>query len=53
MTMTRTPAGDAGSAASRQAPRRRFLRYALGGVVVAAAAGTAGFELVAHGVLPG
>jgi len=53
MTMTRTPAGDAGGAASRQAPRRRFLRYALGGVVVAAAAGTAGFELVSHGVLPG
>ena len=53
MTMTRTPAGDAGSAGGRQAPRRRFLRYALGGVVVAAAAGTAGFELVSHGVLPG
>ena len=53
MTTTRTPAGDAGGAASRQAPRRRFLRYALGGVVVAAAAGTAGFELVSHGVLPG
>ena len=51
--MTGTPAGDAGGAASRQAPRRRFLRYALGGVVVAAAAGTAGFELVSHGVLPG
>jgi enterochelin esterase-like enzyme len=51
--MTRTPAGDAGSAGGRQAPRRRFLRYALGGVVVAAAAGTTGFELVSHGVLPG
>jgi S-formylglutathione hydrolase FrmB len=51
--MTGTSAGDAGGAASRQAPRRRFLRYALGGVVVAAAAGTAGFELVSHGVLPG
>jgi enterochelin esterase-like enzyme len=50
MTMTSTPAGSAGR---RQAPRRRFLRYALGGVVVAAAAGTAGFELVSHGVLPG
>jgi enterochelin esterase-like enzyme len=51
--MTRTPAGDAGSTGGRPAPRRRFLRYALGGVVVAAAAGTAGFELVSHGVLPG
>jgi len=47
--MTRTP----GSAAGRPAPRRRFLRYALGGVVVAAAAGAAGFELVSRGVLPG
>lgn len=53
MTMTRTPADDAGSAGGRLAPRRRFLRYALGGVVAVAAAGTAGFELVAHGVLPG
>jgi S-formylglutathione hydrolase FrmB len=53
MTMTRTPAGDAGSAGGRQAPRRRFLRYALGGVVVAAAAGATGFELVSRGVLPG
>lgn len=33
--------------------RRRFLRYALGGVVAVAAAGAAGFELVDHGVLPG
>jgi hypothetical protein len=33
--------------------RRRFLRYALGGVVAVAAAGVAGFELVDHGVLPG
>jgi enterochelin esterase-like enzyme len=33
--------------------RRRFLHAALGGIVAAAAAGTAGFELVAHGVLPG
>ena len=47
--MTRTP----DSAGGRQAPRRRFLRYALGGVVVAAAAGAAGFELVNRGVLPG
>jgi enterochelin esterase-like enzyme len=53
MTMTRTPAGDAGSAGGRQAPRRRFLRYALGGVVAAAAAGATGFELVSRGVLPG
>jgi S-formylglutathione hydrolase FrmB len=49
MTMTRT----SDSAAGRQAPRRRFLRYALGGVVVAAAAGATGFELVSRGVLPG
>jgi len=48
--MTQTPPGGAGS---RQAPRRRFLRYALGGVVAVAAAGAAGFELVGHGVLPG
>jgi S-formylglutathione hydrolase FrmB len=33
--------------------RRRFLRYALAGVTVAAAAGAAGFELVEHGLLPG
>ncbi len=53
MTVTRRHAGDAGGAGNRLAPRRRFLRYALGGVVVAGAAGAAGFELVAHGVLPG
>jgi enterochelin esterase-like enzyme len=35
------------------ASRRRFLRYALGGIVAVAAAGAAGFELVGHGVLPG
>jgi len=34
-------------------PRRRFLRHALAGVVVVAAAGATGFELVSHGVLPG
>jgi enterochelin esterase-like enzyme len=33
--------------------RRRFLRSALAGVTVVAAAGAAGFELVDHGVLPG
>jgi S-formylglutathione hydrolase FrmB len=33
--------------------RRRFLRYSLGGVVAAAAAGAAGFELISRGVLPG
>ena len=33
--------------------RRRFLRSALGGAVVVAAAGAAGVELVDHGVLPG
>jgi enterochelin esterase-like enzyme len=38
----------------QRAPRRRaFLRYAAGGLVVAAAAGVAGFELVERGVLPG
>jgi enterochelin esterase-like enzyme len=37
----------------RSPRRRRFLRGALGGLVVAAAAGAAGFELVSHGVLPG
>jgi S-formylglutathione hydrolase FrmB len=49
MTLSRSPDGTGG----RQAPRRRFLRYALGGIVAAAAAGAAGFELVSHGVLPG
>ena len=48
MTGTVTP-GDVRGPASR----RRFLRYALGGVVVVAGAGAAGFELVDHGVLPG
>jgi S-formylglutathione hydrolase FrmB len=48
MTGTLTP-GDVRVPASR----RRFLRYALGGVVAVAAAGAAGFELVDHGVLPG
>jgi enterochelin esterase-like enzyme len=50
MTMTQTPPGGSGS---RQAPRRRFLRYALGGTVVVAAAAAVGFEFVEHGVLPG
>jgi enterochelin esterase-like enzyme len=57
LTATRTPAGgadgDADSVGGRPAPRRRFLRYALGGVVAAAAAGATGFELVNRGVLPG
>ncbi len=48
MTGTRTPDG-----LSRPASRRRFLRYALGGAVLVAAAGAAGFELVDRGVLPG
>lgn len=48
MTGTLTP-GDVRGPASR----RRFLRYALGGVAIVAAAGGAGFELVDHGVLPG
>jgi S-formylglutathione hydrolase FrmB len=48
MTGTLTP-GDVRGPASR----RRFLRYALGGVAAVAAAGAAGFELVDHGVLPG
>jgi enterochelin esterase-like enzyme len=34
-------------------PRRLFLRYGLTGIVVVAAAGGAGFELVSRGVLPG
>jgi pimeloyl-ACP methyl ester carboxylesterase len=48
MTGTLTP-GDLRGPGSR----RRFLRYALGGVVAIAAAGAAGFELVDHGLLPG
>ena len=44
MTGTLTP-GDVRGPASR----RRFLRYALGGVAAVAAAGAAGFELVEHG----
>ena len=48
MTGTRTLDG-----LSRPASRRRFLRYALGGAVLVAAAGAAGFELVDRGVLPG
>jgi S-formylglutathione hydrolase FrmB len=39
--------------ARRTPPRRRFLRYALGGVAAVAAAGAAGVELAVHGVLPG
>jgi len=38
---------------ARTPPRRRFLRYALGGIVVVAAAGATGFEFVDRGVLPG
>jgi len=34
-------------------PRRLFLRYGLAGLVVVAAGGAAGVELVARGVLPG
>jgi hypothetical protein len=51
MTGTLAPGGLRGPGS-----RRRFLRYALGGVAavaVAGAAGAAGFELVDHGVLPG
>jgi S-formylglutathione hydrolase FrmB len=48
VTGTLTPGDVRGSAS-----RRRFLRYALGGVVAVAASGAAGFELVDHGVLPG
>lgn len=48
MTRTLTSGNVRGSA-----PRRRFLRYAFSGVVVVAAAGATGFELVDHGVLPG
>lgn len=49
MTMTHRPDNIGG----HHAPRRRFLRYALGGLAVVAAAGAAGFELVEHGMLPG
>ena len=49
MTMTRRPDNVGG----HHVPRRRFLRYALGGLAVVAAAGAAGFEFVEHGVLPG
>lgn len=35
------------------ASRRLFLRYFLPSVAAVAVAGTAGFELVDHGVLPG
>ena len=35
------------------APRRGFLRFALGGAVAVAAAGAAAFEFVDHGMLPG
>jgi enterochelin esterase-like enzyme len=48
MRATLTPGGARGTPS-----RRRFLRYAAGGVVAVAAAGAAGFELVDHGVLPG
>ena len=48
MRATLTP-GDLPGTSSR----RRFLRYAVGGVLAVAAAGAAGFELVEHGVLPG
>lgn len=51
--MTRTPGKSELANARGPASRRRFLRYALGGVVVVAAAGFAGFELVDRGVLPG
>src|ERR1700733_7837539 len=50
-------AGRAGERADstgrRYGSRRRFLRYALGGIAVAGAAGATGFELVSRGVLPG
>ena len=50
-------AGRAGERADstgrRYGSRRRFLRYALGGIAVVAAAGATGFELVNRGVLPG
>lgn len=48
MTGTLTPGEVRGPAS-----RRRFLRYALGGVAAVAAAGAVGFELVEHDVLPG
>jgi enterochelin esterase-like enzyme len=48
MRATLTPGGVRGTSS-----RRRFLRYAVGGVVAVAAAGASGFALVDHGVLPG
>src|SRR5579871_4129973 len=44
----------AGQAARHAHPsRRRVLGYGLAGLAALAVAGTAGFELVEHGVLPG
>ena len=44
----------AGSAARHRHPsRRRVLRYSLAGIATLAVAGTAGFELIERGVLPG
>jgi len=38
---------------SQRLTRRQVLRWGLGGAVVVVAAGTGGYELVEHGVLPG
>ncbi len=51
--MTETTRAPASGTGPRSVRRRRFLRGALGGLVVAATAAAAGFELVSHGVLPG
>jgi enterochelin esterase-like enzyme len=48
---TRTTKGS--NPLTRNGPRRLFLRRALAGIVVVAAAGGTGYELVARGVLPG
>jgi enterochelin esterase-like enzyme len=39
--------------ANQRISRRKFLSVGIGGVVIVAAAGTAGVELVSHNVLPG
>jgi hypothetical protein len=44
---------DHGGVSEPRLSRRRVLGWGIGGVVVVAAAGASGFELVSHGVLPG
>jgi enterochelin esterase-like enzyme len=51
--MTHTSKTDRSHPVIPNGPRRLFLRYGLAGIVVVAAAGGAGLELVSRGVLPG